>query len=540
MRPLLCPCSFRTSATKERIDFIGREYGGRQSGLTSSESIFGLGKTNDTATVPEFNNRTIAGVVGAGVYFAWFYLTFFSNVVLFEMPANLSIEPLFRAAGFLAFALALLFALVFNKWMIKYSSRVFNTAIAPFLPLPLYVVYFLQNATTLSLPWIPLALIGWILFGFACLSFALNTSVFLSSLDSKTTPFILTISILLAALIYFVVDLAQKPANTLVMIALPFVLTLCNYFTDAPSIKKKIDLSLEEEVRPLRALRMNSSVIPLQFIFGMVFGFAIAIAINTSIDYTGSWETVGGSIFPSWLSVFLWLPGPFLLIFYLTRHTVDNYQNTFIFLMAIAMCALLFMPLNIPPITIICCCLLVLCFSLFDYLHIQAIASLAQELTGEGLILFCTNRFFVIIGMFVGYLVVACFQISSDYQEPLFPLFIAIVTALYILFITTQAAKNTKKVISIMPEKKLSGKWNSICKQICAEAKLSARQQEVFMMLAKGRNTTYIEKELVISNHTVKAHIYRIYQKLDVHSQQQLIDMIEARISKSAEFKNAK
>ncbi|MBQ3106853.1 MAG: hypothetical protein IJC51_05245, partial [Eggerthellaceae bacterium] len=30
---------------------------------------------------------------------------------------------------------------------------------------------------------------------------------------------------------------------------------------------------------------------------------------------------------------------------------------------------------------------------------------------------------------------------------------------------------------------------------------------------------------------TVKSHAYRIYQKLDVHSQQDLIDLVECRVS---------
>ncbi len=49
----------------------------------------------------------------------------------------------------------------------------------------------------------------------------------------------------------------------------------------------------------------------------------------------------------------------------------------------------------------------------------------------------------------------------------------------------------------------------------------------MFKLLAKGRNVPFIEEELVISRNTIKTHIKHIYQKMDLHSQQELIDMVE-------------
>ena len=57
---------------------------------------------------------------------------------------------------------------------------------------------------------------------------------------------------------------------------------------------------------------------------------------------------------------------------------------------------------------------------------------------------------------------------------------------------------------------------------------LTKRQQEVLTYLAKGRTAAYIAEELVVSNATAKTHIYNIYMKLDVHTQQELIELIEA------------
>lgn len=65
------------------------------------------------------------------------------------------------------------------------------------------------------------------------------------------------------------------------------------------------------------------------------------------------------------------------------------------------------------------------------------------------------------------------------------------------------------------------------CHAVAVDYGLTGRQEEVLYLLARGRNTAYIQEELVISPHTVKAHTYAIYKKLELHSQQELIDLVE-------------
>lgn len=62
---------------------------------------------------------------------------------------------------------------------------------------------------------------------------------------------------------------------------------------------------------------------------------------------------------------------------------------------------------------------------------------------------------------------------------------------------------------------------------LAAEAGLTEREREVFELLARGRNASYLQESLHISRNTAKTHIARIYAKLGVHSQQELIDLVE-------------
>nr|WP_260620525.1 helix-turn-helix transcriptional regulator [Gordonibacter massiliensis (ex Traore et al. 2017)] len=59
---------------------------------------------------------------------------------------------------------------------------------------------------------------------------------------------------------------------------------------------------------------------------------------------------------------------------------------------------------------------------------------------------------------------------------------------------------------------------------------LSARETEVLSLMAKGRNAAYIRDKLVLSPYTVKTHMYHVYTKLDIHTQQKVIDFVEAYV----------
>ena len=66
------------------------------------------------------------------------------------------------------------------------------------------------------------------------------------------------------------------------------------------------------------------------------------------------------------------------------------------------------------------------------------------------------------------------------------------------------------------------------CRAIAQEYGLSRRELDVLPLLARGRSLPVIEEQLCISNSTARTHARNIYRKLDVHSKQELIDMVES------------
>lgn len=82
-------------------------------------------------------------------------------------------------------------------------------------------------------------------------------------------------------------------------------------------------------------------------------------------------------------------------------------------------------------------------------------------------------------------------------------------------------------------DKKRESRYGKACKAVCERYGLTPREQEVFELLARGRNAGHIGKQLYIATNTVKTHSQRIYRKMEINSQQQLIDMVEERVQEN-------
>lgn len=62
-----------------------------------------------------------------------------------------------------------------------------------------------------------------------------------------------------------------------------------------------------------------------------------------------------------------------------------------------------------------------------------------------------------------------------------------------------------------------------------AAAGLTQREQEVCWLISQGRDSAYVSEALGLSKNTVRFHTKAVYQKLGVHSRQELIDLFDAR-----------
>lgn len=69
------------------------------------------------------------------------------------------------------------------------------------------------------------------------------------------------------------------------------------------------------------------------------------------------------------------------------------------------------------------------------------------------------------------------------------------------------------------------------CMQLAHDHGLTQREGEVLLLLAHQKTVPDIESELFIAKGTAKAHVSHVYQKLGVHSREELMALVEGEVS---------
>ena len=136
-------------------------------------------------------------------------------------------------------------------------------------------------------------------------------------------------------------------------------------------------------------------------------------------------------------------------------------------------------------------------------------------------------------GAAVGFILGQCFDLMLEHVPLVFIVCEVIcVCALVMSYVSLFTEKDLDFVSRILPNSKRHY-FMDRCKKLASEYGLSEREEEILVMLAKGRNATYIQQTLYISYNTATTHRKRIYQKLGVHSQQELMDFVEKGFERS-------
>ena len=93
----------------------------------------------------------------------------------------------------------------------------------------------------------------------------------------------------------------------------------------------------------------------------------------------------------------------------------------------------------------------------------------------------------------------------------------------------------TAKSASAVKNEEGTSRFNTPAATFARNQGLTTRETEVFVLLIHGRTREYIATELGISANTVKGHIRNVYQKCNVSSKQDLLDLYEIYLSKQTQ-----
>jgi DNA-binding CsgD family transcriptional regulator len=152
--------------------------------------------------------------------------------------------------------------------------------------------------------------------------------------------------------------------------------------------------------------------------------------------------------------------------------------------------------------------------------HISPILSFGL---GRGLLYFASG---------LGNLLGSVFRLQSGEGFDLATLSVASTILTLVLIVTYCFVLTEKDLFSYEGVEKVDkdGKPGSImqaCSQIADLYNLSPREEAVMRLLVKGRSINRIQEEIYVSKGTVNTHLHHIYQKLDIHTKQELLDLVE-------------
>lgn len=100
------------------------------------------------------------------------------------------------------------------------------------------------------------------------------------------------------------------------------------------------------------------------------------------------------------------------------------------------------------------------------------------------------------------------------------------IIALVVVSTFVFSSEDLGKIMAIVPTR-TQQRFRHKCQLVAQRFGLTERESEIMMMLAKGRNLPFIQDQLYLSRSTVSTHRQHIYQKTGVHSQQELIDLVQ-------------
>ncbi|MBQ6454190.1 MAG: LuxR family transcriptional regulator [Coriobacteriales bacterium] len=429
-----------------------------------------------------------------------------------------------RIAAFLGFMVSLfalrleehLVELLFNRrysWVITIACAMATTAV-------------LALAQQVALP-LPICFVAFAVAGFMAGLFLLRWGTYYVRfrLEAFALPFFLSVcaALLLCALISF---LPVFPLQALLLCLLPLSIV--------PLLRKQpAEVTMNTMLPTSAAFESFNSLakrIPL------VHGFLMAFIAGVGAAHT---ESIGSATMQQILLV---CGGLFLLIALLGRLMKDNLSMNVIHrpVMILMAPALLMLPFVLNPNRELACmfaCAGVLLFLSILWVITVDIVNMV-ELNWARCFTFDFGYAFLAlsVGLPLGVILTEHFGYNS-------PIIIACLVADAVLLMATavlsmedqevvQDAFSTVKMDAPEDVQERGMTLEDACIALGEKLELSPREIEVFTMLAQGRDPVRIQDALFISYNTVRNHIRSIYKKLDVHSRQELLDLVESELKK--------
>ncbi len=469
------------------------------------------------------SRRVILGIVALAAYWAWIFSIFHANVLNPFTTADFSAYLLLCVivAGSSALSMVV-FALL--GWYLQrlVDRRWFAVGVALLSILAEVPAFLGQMGSELDFSQAgALFALG----GFASSFVYLKTGPFFVWLRRAKLMRSIALAFLLASLLY-VLPLFMNPVMGIVMIAsFPLVSVACSHLANKGIEPKRLEAAASYRTylkTVLERFREFVPTLPRTLLYALVFGVTSYALLNLAVE-NGLVAVIAASIAVSSLA---------FAVYVLSKKVEadsDLYRMLLLPLIALAVLPFPYVP---ELLKIFFLALVIFGFTCFDAI---TWGDLADEISDRQLPIYVSyapptigNFVGIFIGWSVGALLYA--RLGKTGFDTGFSVFSIIIVIALVMLLVWDLVKSRKEESGEPQADAFLDKWRAACEEIAEAHELTNQETRIHTMLARGRNQHYIAEELFISPHTIKTHTYHIYKKLGVHSQQELIDMVEAKL----------
>lgn len=176
--------------------------------------------------------------------------------------------------------------------------------------------------------------------------------------------------------------------------------------------------------------------------------------------------------------------------------------------------------------------LVIIVFFSMDISNYSSLVALSDEQHVSPFFVISRGRLFIycglLIGVLVGYILFQIGMVVPGNMALLAVCFALACAILAMMLARPSVLQHVSDRVNLEDVGEKESDWvRHRCLMLAERYKLTAREVDVLLLLARGRNAKFIEKELFISLNTAKTHISHVYRKLGVSSQQALLDMVD-------------
>ncbi|MGV8082770.1 MAG: response regulator transcription factor [Coriobacteriia bacterium] len=328
--------------------------------------------------------------------------------------------------------------------------------------------------------------------------------------ETRRLMSLLSVGGLGAVAVYHVVQLLDTPVAAVAFAMLPLLSGAASLLGEAPAASPTAQA--EPSPQALRAIDVGYVV------FSVLAGFSVGLVVPTPSDGAGSIQigVVAGAVLTSlvvaaWVFVHHGKPRPtidyvpVLLMLIFALITVPYmFANTSALMRSVAganfLCWATFFILTDPGAQ--------LQLNLLSR-HFNINARILGSISG-------------LTASIVSFALSSAIDFHSGYMVPAFIglSYLLIVIATFLL-----SSRISLEKTAAMPSAE-SGRARAV-REIAKAHKLSQRETEIFAILAEGRTQAYVQETLRIAPSTASTHIHHIHRKLNIHSRDELLDLLE-------------